>query len=75
MRAQVSALFLFVNNLVGIGAGPVAVALLTDRVFGVPQSVGMSVAIVGAVAAALAAVVQWAGIRAFDEGVRSVGAQ
>jgi MFS family permease len=75
MRAQVSALFLFVNNLVGIGAGPVAVALLTDRVFGAPQSVGMSLAIVGAVAAALAAVVQWAGIRAFDEGVRSVGAQ
>jgi MFS family permease len=75
MRAQVSALFLFVNNLVGIGAGPVAVALLTDRVFGAPQSVGMSLAIVGAVAAALAAVIQWAGIRAFDEGVRSVGAQ
>ena len=75
MRAQVSALFLFVNNLVGIGAGPVAVALLTDRVFGAPQSVGMSLAIVGTVAAALAAVVQWAGIRAFDEGVRSVGAQ
>ena len=75
MRAQVSALFLFVNNLVGIGAGPVAVALLTDRVFGAPESVGMSLAIVGAVAAALAAVVQWAGIRAFDEGVRSVGAQ
>ena len=75
MRAQVSALFLFVNNLVGIGAGPVAVALLTDRVFGAPQSVGMSLAIVGAVAAALAAVAQWAGIRAFDEGVRSVGAQ
>jgi MFS family permease len=75
MRAQVSALFLFVNNLVGIGAGPVAVALLTDRVFGAPQSVGMSLAFVGTVAAALAAVVQWAGIRAFDEGVRSVGAQ
>lgn len=74
MRAQVSALFLFVNNLVGIGGGPVAVALLTDRVFGVPQSVGMSLAIVGAAAAALAAVAQWAGIRAFDEGVRSVGA-
>ena len=74
MRAQVSALFLFVNNLVGIGGGPVAVALLTDRVFGVPQSVGASLAIVGAAAAAIAAVVQWAGIRAFDEGVRSVGA-
>jgi hypothetical protein len=75
MRAQVSALFLFVNNLVGIGGGPVAVALLTDRVFGIPASVGTSLALVGAAAAAVAAVVQWAGIRAFDDGVRSVGSQ
>jgi predicted MFS family arabinose efflux permease len=73
MRAQVSALFLFVNNLVGIGVGPVAVALLTDRVFGVPASVGTSLAIVGAAAAGLAALAIWPGIRAFDEGVRSRG--
>ncbi len=74
MRAQVSATFLFVNNLVGIGGGPVAVALLTDRVFGVPQSVGTSLAIVGGVAALVAAAVLAAGIRAFDDGVRSVQA-
>jgi MFS family permease len=74
MRAQVSAIFLFVNNLVGIGGGPVAVALLTDRVFGVPQAVASSLAIVAASAAILAAVALAAGIRAFDDGVRSVNA-
>lgn len=30
MRAQASSLYLFVNNLVGIGLGPTAVALLAD---------------------------------------------
>jgi MFS family permease len=74
MRAQVSATFLFVNNLVGIGGGPVAVALLTDRVFGTPAAVGTSLAIVGGSAALLAALVLAAGIRAFDDGVRSVQA-
>jgi hypothetical protein len=72
VRAQVSALFLFVNNLVGIGGGPVAVALLTDRVYGVPQSVGTSLAIVAGAAAALAAIVQYAGIGASDDSVRSI---
>ena len=33
MRAQVSAMYLFVVNIVGLGAGPTVVALLTDRVF------------------------------------------
>jgi MFS family permease len=73
MRAQVSALFLFVNNLVGIGCGPVAVALLTDRVYGDPAAVGTSLAIVGGVAAALAALVIVPGIKAFDDGVRQRG--
>lgn len=72
MRAQVSAIYLFVNNLVGIGVGPVAVALFTDRVFGAPQAVGSSLAIVAATAAVLAAMALASGIRAFDDGVRSV---
>lgn len=33
MRAQVSAMYLFAVNIVGLGAGPTVVALLTDRVF------------------------------------------
>lgn len=44
-RAQISALFLLVSNLIGLGLGTTLVALLTDRVFGTPRAVGDSMAI------------------------------
>lgn len=52
MRGQTSAIYLFVVNLVGLGIGPTAVALLTDRVFHDDRSVHLSLAIVAAVAQA-----------------------
>ncbi len=47
-RAQVSAVYLFVNNVVGLALGPTAVAVFTDYVFKSDQAVGMSIGIVGA---------------------------
>ena len=55
IRAQVSAIHLFVINLVGISFGPVLIALVTDQVFQDEMAVGHSIAIVGAVAYSLAA--------------------
>jgi MFS family permease len=46
MRAQVSSLYLLGVNLIGLGFGPTAVALLTDRVFHADAAVGASLAIV-----------------------------
>jgi len=46
MRAQISALYLFVVNLVGLGVGPTVVALVTDRVFHDDNMVGYSLLIV-----------------------------
>lgn len=54
MRGQTSAMYLFVVNIVGLGFGPTAVALLTDRVFGDDTDVHLSLAIVVAVAQILA---------------------
>lgn len=51
MRAQVVAIYFFVQNLAGIGLGPTAVALLTDRLFGDDLAVGRSLAVITAVAA------------------------
>jgi len=51
MRAQISAIYLFVLNLLGIGLGPTLVALLTDYVFADEARVDMSLLIVGLVAA------------------------
>lgn len=65
MRAQVSAVFLFGVNLVGIGAGPTLVALLTDRVFADPLRVGESLAWIGTASAVAGAALITAGLRAF----------
>ena len=56
MRAQASAVYLFVISLLGLAAGPTAVALVTDYVFRDEQMVRYSmalVALVGLVPAAL----------------------
>lgn len=50
MRGQTSAIYLFIVNLVGLGIGPTAVALLTDRVFDDDASVHRSLAVVMATA-------------------------
>ncbi len=47
LRARVTALMLFVLNLLGLGLGPTVVALVTDYVFRDPKAVGSSVAVVG----------------------------
>lgn len=48
MRAQVSALFLLISNLIGLGLGTTLVALLTDRLFQSPALVGHSVSLLNA---------------------------
>ncbi|AQH04371.1 MFS transporter (plasmid) [Burkholderia sp. KK1] len=55
MRGTVGAIYSFVAQLIGFGAGPTLIALLTDRGFHDPKMVGHSIAIVCAIAAALAA--------------------
>lgn len=54
-RAQASAIFLLVMNLIGQGLGPTAVALFTDRVFGRDSAVGLSLIAVNVGALLLAA--------------------
>ncbi|QRY79171.1 MFS transporter [Pseudomonas sp. PDNC002] len=46
LRAQVSALFLLVSNLIGLGVGTTLVALLTDHYFKDPKAVGSSIGII-----------------------------
>ena len=65
MRAQATAVYLFVINLVGIGLGPTIVAALTERVFHDPRAVHLSLLIVGAVSYVLAIALLWAGLRPY----------
>jgi MFS family permease len=65
MRAQISAMFLLVSNLIGLGLGTTLVALITDKVLGSPLAVGDSMAIINAVAIVLAVVLLYAGCRQY----------
>ena len=69
MRGVVSALYLFVLNLIGLGFGPTAVALVTDYVFKSEIAVGQSISIVTTIAALLASIVLYFGLRPFKKRV------
>ena len=67
VRAQVSAVFLLVSNLIGLGLGTTLVALLTDRYFGSPLAVGASMSMVSLGASLLAIVLLYRGCRHFRD--------
>jgi len=52
LRARVSAVWLSLNTLVGLGLGAFLVGLVTDNVFGEPTAVGSSIGLVAAIASA-----------------------
>ena len=54
MRSQATAAYLFVINLIGLGGGPLIVALLTDFVFQNERLIGSSLMVVGACATPIA---------------------
>jgi MFS family permease len=71
LRAQAAALFFMVLSVLGGMGGPIVVAQLTDRVFGV-DDVRYSIATVAAVAMTMSVALLVAGLRAYRETVRTV---
>ncbi len=62
MRAQASALYLFVINLIGLGLGPTIIATLTEDVFRDINALHLSLLIVGLVSQASAALLLGLGL-------------
>lgn len=69
MRAQVTALFIFIFNLVGFGVGPTLIAVLTDYVLGSEIYLRYSLSIAGLILAPLAALVTWYGLKPYGASV------
>ena len=67
MRSRVSAIFLFSNSMIGAAGGSMLIGLLNDKLFGLNEGVGKSIALVACVAAILAVIVLWRGRRPFSE--------
>lgn len=72
MRGQASAIYLFIVNLIGLGLGPTAVAMITDYVFHNDYAIHYSLLLVTAVAAIGSALLLWIGLKPY---VRSVNRQ
>ncbi|MFN0124284.1 MAG: spinster family MFS transporter [Blastocatellia bacterium] len=67
MRGQASAIYLFVVNLIGLGLGPTAVALMTDKVFHDDNAVRYSLLVVCTVAHLLSGLLLWLGLKPFRD--------
>jgi MFS family permease len=65
MRGQASAVYLFVINLIGLGVGPTAVAMITDDVFRDDHAVHYSLVIVSTAAHIASSLLLWMGIKPF----------
>lgn len=69
LRAQVTAIYFFIGNLIANGFGPTIPALLTDYVFRDPAMLRYAIAIVGGVSVPLSLLVLSLGIAAYRESV------
>ena len=67
MRGQASAVYLFIVNLIGLGVGPTAVALVTDYGFANDLALKWSLLIVGGLASLAAIALLSAGLKPYRE--------
>lgn len=70
MRAQASAVLLFMTNLLGLGLGPVIVGFFTDYLFGNDQYLRYSLSLLGVITCPVAAIWAGFGLRHFRAAVR-----
>lgn len=67
LRGQASAIYYFTINVVGLTFGPVAIAVLTDHVFGDEAALRYSMALVGLASGLAAMVAARLGLRAYAD--------
>lgn len=70
MRAQATALYLFVINLIGMGLGPTVVALLTEKWFVDKNAVHHSLVLVGTVTHVVAGILLWLGLGRYRQSLK-----
>ena len=70
MRGQISAIYLFFVNIIGIGMGPTLIALVTDHAFGDDAMLRYAMSLVAGAAAILAALTLGFGLPAFRSSLK-----
>jgi MFS family permease len=69
MRGQITALFLFIFNVIGFALGPLMVALFTDYVFQAESHIGYSIVLTGLILGPLGTLVIWLGMKPYGRSV------
>jgi len=72
MRGISVAVAILISSLLGLGMGPTAVALVTDKVFGDPQMLRYSLAIVPTIIFVLSSVLGYVAVRTYGQGLKSL---
>ena len=67
MRGLMAGCFVLSTNLIGLALGPTSVALASDYIFGSPQAVGSSLALVGGTVLPMAVFLLWRGLAAIKQ--------
>lgn len=72
MRATVTAMMLFMTNILGLGLGAVIIASITDFVFADDAALKYSLAIVASIVCPLAGCLLWTGLKPFRAGIENM---
>jgi hypothetical protein len=72
MRGQVTALFLFVYNVIGFGLGPTFVAVFTDLLFHSEDLLGHSMSVASLILGSLTALILWAGVKPYGRAIAQI---
>ncbi len=72
MRGQVTALYLFVFSVIGIGIGPTFIAIFTDFLFADEQMLRYSLSLSAAIMLPMASVIMWWGVKYYGEEIAKV---
>lgn len=67
MRGQITAIFIFIFNLVGYGLGPIYIAVMTDYLFGAESDLKYALATASAVAGPIAILILWRAVKPYAE--------
>jgi MFS family permease len=72
MRGQVTALYLFVFSVIGMGLGPTFIAVFTDYVMGDENLLRYALAVSAGVMMPIAAFTMWKGVKPYGEAITDI---
>ncbi len=69
MRGQVTALYLFIFNVLGMGVGPTFVAVFTQFVLHSQSQVGLAISLSSAILSPIGLIIMWIGLKPYGQSV------